>query len=226
MAGILDMRSIQNRIPYQGLVTFWRADYTQDLTDVDLVTYGVAFDVDSFVRPGARYGPRSIREQSCYFGMPGIHWPFQYDFRDRRRLIDYGDIYFYSGQQEQMLTNVEKHLDLMAEHGAGTLGLGGDHLVAYPAIKAHAKHHGKLSLIHFDAHTDTHGGQYLNHGNMFSYAADEGLGKFVRSLATAVATFPWTSMALIRLTRRARARRFPAASRPQCRESYFGAFVE
>ena len=74
-----------------------------------------------------------------------------------------------------MLANVEENVTLMSEKGIGTLGLGGDHLVAYPAIKAHAQKYGKLSLIHFDAHTDTHGGPVLNHGSMFIYAATVGL---------------------------------------------------
>ena len=188
MAGILDEKGIKNRIPYQGLVTFWRAKHTQDLSEADFVVYGVPFDVEIFNRPGTRYGPRGIREQSCYVCMPGIHWPFDYDFTTRHRLIDYGDLYFYPGQTDQMLANVEEHVGLMAKHGCGTLGLGGDHLVAYPAIKAHAKQHGKLSLIHFDAHTDTHEGQYLNHGSMFWYAAKEGLIDAKTSIQMAIRT--------------------------------------
>jgi len=175
MAGILQKEGIAKRVPYQGLVTFWRCDHTQNLEGADLAVYGIPFDVEIFNRPGARYGPRGIREQSLYIGMPGVHWPFDYDLRDRLRLIDFGDIAFYPGQTTDMLTNVEENVTLMSEKGIGTLGLGGDHLVAYPAIKAHAQKYGKLSLIHFDAHTDTHGGPVLNHGSMFIYAANEGL---------------------------------------------------
>jgi agmatinase len=105
----------------------------------------------------------------------GVHWPFDYDLLQRHKLIDYGDIPFHPGQVDQMLANTEKHVGLMSAAGVGTLGLGGDHLVAYPAIKAHAKHHGKLSLIHFDAHTDTHEAAHLNHGSMFWYGVKEGL---------------------------------------------------
>ncbi len=175
MADILRKEGIAKRVPYQGMVTFWRCEHTQNLEGADLAVYGIPFDVEIFNRPGTRYGPRSIREQSLYIGMPGVHWPFDYDLRDRLRLIDYGDIAFYPGKTEEMLVNVEESVTLMSEKGIGTLGLGGDHLVAYPAIKAHAKKYGKLSLIHFDAHTDTHGGPVLNHGSMFIYAANEGL---------------------------------------------------
>lgn len=175
MPGILDQGSFLSRVPYQGIPTFWRAAHTQDLDTADLAVYGVPCDAAIVNRPGARYGPRSIREQSLYIGMPGVHWPFDYDLTERHRLIDYGDIPFYPGQVDQMAANTEEHVSLMSARSIGTLGLGGDHIVAYPAIKAHAKHHGGLSLIHFDAHTDTHEGQFLNHGSMFWYAAKEGL---------------------------------------------------
>ncbi|HEY9677016.1 MAG TPA: agmatinase [Drouetiella sp.] len=175
MAGILSREGIANRIPYQGLPTFWRSEYTHNLDAADLAVYGVPFDVEIINRPGTRFGPRAIREQSLYIGMMGAHWPFDHDLRERLRIIDYGDIPFYPGDTKEMLTNLENSVTKMSERGLGTLGLGGDHLVAYPAIKAHAKKYGELSLIHFDAHTDTHGGPVLNHGSMFIYAANEGL---------------------------------------------------
>lgn len=175
MAGILDSKTILGRIPYQGIPTFWRAEHTQDLRDVDFAVYGVPCDIEIVNRPGTRYGPRAIREQSLYVGFPGVHWPFDYDLMQRHKVIDYGDIPFYPGQVDQMLANTEEHVALMSAAGVGTLGLGGDHLVAYPAIKAHAKKHGKLSLIHFDAHTDTHEAVHLNHGSMFWHAVKEGL---------------------------------------------------
>lgn len=189
MAGILDSNSILHRVPYQGVPTFWRAPHTQDLTGAQLVVYGVPCDMEIVNRPGTRYGPRSIREQSLYVGFPGIHWPFDYDLSHEHRLIDYGDIPFYPGQVDHMLANVEEHVGLMAASGAGTLGLGGDHLVAYPALKAHAKHHGKLSLIHFDAHTDTHEAKHLNHGSMFWYAVQEGLIDPETSVQIGIRTF-------------------------------------
>ncbi|MBL0189521.1 MAG: agmatinase [Candidatus Obscuribacter sp.] len=175
MAGILDSKGILSRVPYQGIPTFWRAEYTQNLDDVDFAVYGVPNDIEIVNRPGTRYGPRAIREQSLYVGLPGVHYLMDYDLMQEYKVIDYGDIPFYPGQVEQMLANTEEAVGLMSAAGVGTLGLGGDHLVAYPAIKAHAKHHGKLSLIHFDAHTDTFEASHLNHGSMFWFGVKEGL---------------------------------------------------
>lgn len=189
MADLLGKEGIAGRVPYQGLVTFWRTAYQQELDDVDLAVYGVPFDCEIFNRPGTRFGPRAIREQSVYVGLVGRHWPFDYDLREKRKIIDYGDISFYPGQTNEMLENVIEHVELMSARGIGTVGLGGDHLVAYPAIKAHAKTHGKLSLIHFDAHTDTHYGPVLNHGSMFIYGAREGLIDAQSSIQIGIRTF-------------------------------------
>lgn len=174
MAGMLDSKTVLDRVPYQGIVTFARAEHTRNLEGADLAVYGVPCDIEIVNRPGTRYGPRAIREQSAYVSFTEVIWPFDYVVTKEHKVIDYGDIAFYPGQVDQMLANVTEHVDLMSAAGVGTLGLGGDHLVAYPAIRAHAKHHGKLSLIHFDAHTDTFEAKYLNHGSMFWYAAEEG----------------------------------------------------
>ena len=87
--GFLDKKSFKSRIPYQGITSFWRADYSQDLATADFAVYGVPCDASIVNRPGTRYGPRSIREQSCYVAIPGVNWPFDYDFMQKHRLIDW-----------------------------------------------------------------------------------------------------------------------------------------
>jgi agmatinase len=58
------------------------------------------------------------------------------------------------------------------------LALGGDHFISWPLLKAHAEKHGKpLSLIHFDAHSDTWADEHedgINHGTMFWHATRQG----------------------------------------------------
>ncbi|MBL7479968.1 agmatinase [Legionella bononiensis] len=162
-------------VPYEGIPTFLRSEYTRDLKGVDLAVYGVPFDLSTFNRSGARFGPRSIRELSCYLSLLGTCWPHKYRIDHQFKLIDYGDIGFFPGQIDNMLQNLESAIKELCSHDVLTLGLGGDHLVAYPAIKALAQQHGPLSLIHFDAHTDTVQMPHLTHGSMFYYAAKEGL---------------------------------------------------
>src|SRR3954454_22660022 len=59
MPEVIDPNTILRRLPYQGLVTFWRAPYVQDLEGVDVAVYGVPFDAGASNRPGARFGPRA-----------------------------------------------------------------------------------------------------------------------------------------------------------------------
>jgi agmatinase len=150
--------------------------------------YGVPFDTGTSNRPGARFGPRSIREQSCYVGLYDTCWPHSYAFKDRFRLIDYGDIVSFPGRTDDMLAAVEQTVSKMVDANVATLGLGGDHLTSYPALRAHAKKHGPLSLIHFDAHADLTEAPHLFHGSMFGVAVQEGLIDAVSSIQIGIRT--------------------------------------
>lgn len=71
------------------------------------------------------------------------------------------------------------------------LTLGGDHFVTYPLLRAHAKKHGPLSLIHFDAHVDTwdDDGERVDHGSMFARVVREGIVDSSRSVQVGIRTF-------------------------------------
>lgn len=188
MAGELEFTSMSERIPYLGVTSFWRAPYSRELDGVDAAVYGVPLDADIVNRPGARFGPRAIREQSCYIGAFKEFWPHDYDFRERFELVDFGDVGFFPGDIAQAIEQTEQVVSRMAAANVMTLGLGGDHLIAYPAIKSHAAKHGALSLIHFDAHTDAFEMDRLNHGSMFWYAVKEGYVDPERSIQLAIRT--------------------------------------
>jgi arginase family enzyme len=64
-----------------------------------------------------------------------------------------------------MVAAVEETVSKMVDSNVASLGLGGDHLTSYPALKAHAKKHGPLSPIHFDAHADLVEAPHLFHGS-------------------------------------------------------------
>ena len=91
--------------------------------------------------------------------------------------VDYGDCAFDLGQPESVPGAIERHADAILARGCAMLTLGGDHFITYPLLKAHAKVHGPLSLVHFDAHTDTwpdRDVKRIDHGTMFYHAAREG----------------------------------------------------
>jgi len=161
---------------YAGPLSFLRCPYTRDLRGVDLAVLGIAYDLATTNRPGARFGPRAVREQSAFVGeYPWGVWPWEFDVRSRFNVVDYGDVDFNVGYPERMAEAVEQVAGSILDAGVSLLGLGGDHFVTYPLLRAHAARHGPLSLVHLDAHSDSWTSEDYNHGTMFYHAAQEGL---------------------------------------------------
>jgi len=169
-------------------LTFMRRPLTKELDGVDIAVAGIPFDVGTVNRPGARLGPRAIREQSVFVGMyPWGIWPWEFSIFERCNVTDYGDIAFSPGYTDRMLAAVEQEAEHILRSTVSLLGLGGDHLVSLPLLRAAAKVHGPLSLIHFDAHSDTWTSRdELNHGTMFLVAVKEGLVEPQRSVQVGI----------------------------------------
>jgi agmatinase len=162
---------------YAGITSFSRRKYTQDLDGVDIAVTGVPLDTATTNRPGTRFGPRAIRAASTM-----VAWERPYgttfDPFDKLAVIDYGDCFFDFGRPELMPDAIEAHAQKIIDAGPAMLTLGGDHFITYPLLKAHAKKHGApLSLLHFDAHSDTWADEdgRVDHGTMFWHAAKEGI---------------------------------------------------
>ena len=163
---------------FAGAQSFLRCRYTKDLSGVDVAVTGIPLDTATTNRPGARFGPRAIRAASSQ-----IAWTRPYgcafDPLERLAVVDYGDCAWDHGRPEGMPAAIEAHADAILASGAAMLSMGGDHFISYPLLKAHARRHGPLALIHFDAHSDTwndaEGMGRVDHGTMFYHAAREGL---------------------------------------------------
>lgn len=171
------LHGTSNEPTYAGALSFMRRKYGRKLDGVDLVVSGVPLDTATTNRPGARFGPRAIRAASTM-----ISWERPYgmlfDPFDRLAVIDYGDCVFDFGRPETVPEAIERHAAQIISAGPGLLSLGGDHFVSYPLLKAHADRHGApLSLLHFDAHSDTWSDEdgRIDHGTMFWHAARDGL---------------------------------------------------
>ena len=162
---------------YAGITSFMRRRYSRDLTGVDLAISGVPFDTATSNRPGSRFGPRAIRAASTQSAW-ARHFPWEFDPFDLLACVDYGDCHFDHGTPQDTPALIEAHATRILEAGSALLTLGGDHFISYPLLKAHARRHGPLALIHFDAHSDTwpdEEGKRIDHGTMFWHAAREGL---------------------------------------------------
>ncbi len=179
-----------NEPTYGGALSFMRRKYTRELDGVDVAVSGVPLDLATTNRPGARFGPAGIRAASAQ-----IAWarPQGYDFDplDRLAVIDYGDCLFDFGRPEQVPERIEAHAKTILDAGVSMLTLGGDHFISYPLLRAHAEVHGTLSLLHFDAHSDTWAEEAegrIDHGTMFYHAAKQGLVDPARSVQVGLRT--------------------------------------
>jgi len=175
---------------YSGALSFMRRKYTHDLKGVDVAVTGIPFDSATSNRPGTRFGPRGIREASTQLSWEKLDdWDF--DAFDRLAVVDYGDCNFDFGKPETIPDSIQEHTTNIISQSVGLLTLGGDHFVTYPILKAHAEKYGPLSLIHFDAHSDSwdDGDGRVDHGTMFYYAAKEGIVNADRSVQIGLRTF-------------------------------------
>jgi agmatinase len=153
-----------------------RLPYLRDARELDVAVVGVPYDGGTSYRPGARYGPRHVRDQSSlirpYNPVLDVS-PFE-----RLRVADYGDVDVSPVSIEETFAAVERELDPVVAAGAIPLAVGGDHSITLPVLRAVARRHGPLALVHFDAHPDTWGeyaGSYHYHGSTFRRAIEEGL---------------------------------------------------
>ncbi len=161
---------------YSGAMSFLRRKYTRDLQGVDIAVSGIPYDAAASFRPGARFGPSAIRAASTQLAEL-LAFPDGVDPFETLAVVDYGDCSVDYGFQGKIIEQIEAHALGILETGTGMLTFGGDHFVTYPLLRAHARIHGPMALVHFDAHTDTWDDEEgrLDHGTMFSRALKEGL---------------------------------------------------
>ncbi|OXS78965.1 agmatinase [Domibacillus enclensis] len=116
-----------------------------------VVLYGMPMDWTVSYRPGSRFGPARIREVSI-----GLEEYSAYLDRelDEVAYFDAGDIPLPFGNAQRSIDMIEEYIDGLLADGKKPLGMGGEHLVSWPVMKAVAKKHEDLAIIHFDAHTD------------------------------------------------------------------------
>ena len=154
--------------------TFMRLPYVPDLKNVDIALLGIAYDGGTSYRPGTRFGPREIREQSSLI-RPYNRVMDRYPFNDFN-IADCGDIDTAPNSIERTNELIEEGIRRVLEQAMPVV-VGGDHSISLPILRAIGKKNGPVGLIHFDAHPDTwdeyFGGKYF-HGTPFRRAVEEG----------------------------------------------------
>jgi agmatinase len=178
----------ETEMPFSGARSFMRRKYTRDLAGADWAVMGVPYDLSTSGRPGARLGPNAIRNASAHLSW-GKVWPWGFDPFDHLAMADYGDVFYRRGQSEEMLHAAYEQAKAILGAGVKLLTLGGDHLITYPVLKAHAEKHGPLALIQFDAHRDTAASEFLDHGTFVHHAVKNGYIDPARSIQIGIRTY-------------------------------------
>ena len=167
-----------------GLTTFLGLPFQLEPSKVEGVVLGAPFDGGVINRPGARLGPWALRAASLGLGHHALPLRLQGEVVateawNPARWVDGGNAPTRPFSIEEALMAVESTTVAWAEKGARTLLLGGDHLMTLGALRAHARLHGPLGLLHVDAHPDAAEGAAWgtehHHGTWLRTALEEGL---------------------------------------------------
>lgn len=172
-----DLKGPSYELTFGGATSFLRRKYTKDLTGVDIAVTGVPFDQAVTNRPGTRLGPRAIREASA-LQAPDAPYGWDFDVLSEFAITDYGDLAFDYGHVSQFPAALTAHIKTILDAGAASVVLGGDHYISFPILKAYAEKYGPISLLQFDAHTDTWQDDdmdRIDHGTMFYKAVKSGI---------------------------------------------------
>jgi agmatinase len=174
----------QNVPRFVGFRTFARLPRLEDASHADAAILGAPIDLGTTFRSGPRFGPAAIREASLL--LKPYSEPLDVSPFDDMQVVDAGDAPASPIDLVDAHTTIEKHARELHERGTAVIGLGGDHSVALPLLRAAAATHGVLSLLQLDSHTDTwdsyFGGHKLTNGTIFRRAAEENLIDPMRSV--------------------------------------------
>ncbi|WP_099159363.1 agmatinase [Virgibacillus ndiopensis] len=134
-----------------------------DFEKAKAVIYGMPMDWTVSFRPGSRFGPGRIREASI--GLEEYS-PYMDKHLEEIAYFDAGDIPLPFGNAERSIAMIEEYIKKLVTAGKFPLGLGGEHLVTWPVIRAMHEKYSDMALIHIDAHADLreeYEGEVLSH---------------------------------------------------------------
>ena len=161
-----------------GIPTFMRLPHVplEQAADIDIGLIGIPWDAGTTNRPGARFGPRQVREMSAL--MREVHPVSHIKPYVLANCADLGDVEVHPIDLMESLAQIEQFHGEVHAHGIVPLSVGGDHLLTLPVMRGICRE-GAVGMVHIDAHTDTNdlswGTQKFTHGTPFRRAIEENL---------------------------------------------------
>ncbi|MEU8638292.1 agmatinase [Amycolatopsis sp. NPDC048633] len=166
-----------SRVPrFAGFATFARLPRIDQVAHADIAVVGVPFDSGVSYRPGARFGPAAVREASRL--LRPYHPELDVSPFAEKQVVDAGDIAVNPFNIGEAIETLQQEAEALQANGTRLVTVGGDHTIALPLLRAAAKQHGPVALLHFDAHLDTwdtYFGEPYTHGTPFRRASEEGI---------------------------------------------------
>ena len=166
-----------NEMPrFGGNASMMRLPTQTSADGLDACFVGVPLDIGSSNRNGSRQAPRAIRAESCMirpYNMGTKAAPFE-----SLQVADIGDVALNTFNLLDSIGIIEAAFKKIVKNNCRPLTLGGDHTVTLPILRAIAKQHGPVGLVHIDAHTDVNDQQFgekITHGSFVRRSVEEGL---------------------------------------------------
>lgn len=156
--------------------TFMRMNKVQTAEGLDFVIAGAPFDTASSFRSGSRFGPNAIRNISVMMKPNNVIQ--QVNIMESLKGGDIGDFNVTPGYIHPTYASIEAGVADILSKNAIPIVLGGDHSITLAELRAVAKKHGPVALLHFDSHSDLCDevfGEKYNHGTPFRRAIEEKL---------------------------------------------------
>ncbi|PTX55906.1 agmatinase [Litoreibacter ponti] len=161
---------------FAGQGTFMRLPKVESAEGLDVALLGIPMDHGSSWRSGTRFGPAQVRNESAMIRPYALQTgaaPF-----DGLHCADVGDVAINTFNLRESIRIITEHYDALLKHDVIPMTIGGDHTITLPILRAIAKKHGPVGLIHVDAHADVNDemfGERETHGTVFRRAYEEGL---------------------------------------------------
>ena len=161
---------------FAGNASMFRLPVSETADGVDVGIIGVPLDIGTSNRNGTRYGPRQVRAESVLvrpYNMATRAAPF-----DSFQVADLGDVALNPYNLSACIEIIEQHYSAVLKNAVTPVSIGGDHTITLPILRAIARKHGPVALIHVDAHADVNDtmfGEPVAHGTIFRRAIEEKL---------------------------------------------------
>ena len=147
--------------------------FDSEYDESELVLMGIPYDGTVSYRPGTRFAPSAVRENS--YGLE-TYSPYFDDDLSEYKLFDMGDIDLPFGNTQRILDIIKENAKKAVFDNKILFSVGGEHLVTYPLVEAYyEKYKDDLVILHFDAHTDLRDdymGEKLSHASVIKRIYD------------------------------------------------------